>query len=708
MSNICRLCYEEKSSLDFTVELNDTAPNYNQTYQDLVEYYSRIELNPSKLLPQFICDECRQTIEKFVELSKKTEDVQNRLISLVATNEEIIQYIDETKFNDLDTYDNERIIDDKIQSSRRSKRISSKTSNKSVLEQYKLLSNQDNYECKAIKSKKQDRRKTEKNEVFSDNTDNLEELFSDVTNGTSPFTPSLHININQGFKTTAEIFEEIALREGLPQLRWKDLLCCGLCYTEFDNIVELNNHIERIHGTRNKAYGCKGCEIEYAALFDSSLVNHHIERHYREHLRFCCLVCSKLFFDIPSLVKHYKDHSNVYEIMICYICGFYAKNFNELKDHKAYHIQVEISKPENQILCEAVLEKYLSGEEANILNTEIELNERNPDGTVFSECQTKFKVDWSFLKQSCPIDTCKKQTSRPFETFVHLRLKHPKESDQVKKIYSCNICTEKKDFSGMHYFYNHMAEHHFSSLKFTCIVCNRLFWNLLSLALHYKNVHSSFTSVFCCHCGKIYHSITSAAIHYKKVMILMNDDEKKMIKEGKVDIEPSHICHVCGKACKNYYTLVKHLTTHEAADPTKMIQCHICSKLFNSKNKLTQHMVGHNNQRKWKCSVCGMSFNFKKLLQMHTRAVHEFERTFLCNFCDKRFFKKYDLTVHVRLHTGFFPYSCPIEDCDAKYPAWSNLFKHCQSRHKLDIRSEGYKKLRASEKLLNNTNCTSD
>jgi hypothetical protein len=61
-------------------------------------------------------------------------------------------------------------------------------------------------------------------------------------------------------------------------------------------------------------------------------------------------------------------------------------------------------------------------------------------------------------------------------------------------------------------------------------------------------------------------------------MILMKDKEKtKTVKE---DAELTHICHVCGKACKNTYTLVKHLTTHEAVDPTKMVQCQICNKLY--------------------------------------------------------------------------------------------------------------------------------
>lgn len=131
-----------------------------------------------------------------------------------------------------------------------------------------------------------------------------------------------------------------------------------------------------------------------------------------------------------------------------------------------------------------------------------------------------------------------------------------------------------------HYFINHAAEFHFESLRFTCVVCQRMFWNYLALANHYKNIHPSFTAVFCCHCGKLFHSITSGAIHYKKIMIMLTEEEKKLKREGKLETEESsHICHVCGKSCKNNYTLVKHITTHEEPDPSKMLQCHICSKL---------------------------------------------------------------------------------------------------------------------------------
>lgn len=156
-------------------------------------------------------------------------------------------------------------------------------------------------------------------------------------------------------------------------------------------------------------------------------------------------------------------------------------------------MQIENAKPDNQTLCENVLEKFAKGIEKNTINREVAEYERKPDGTVSDECQQRFLVDWSFAQYQCPL--CFAQHSNPFELNVHLRLKHPKDQDQTRKIYSCKTCLEKKEFSGLHYFINHAAESHFPSLRFTCVVCSRLFWNYLALVNHYKNVHPSFTNV---------------------------------------------------------------------------------------------------------------------------------------------------------------------------------------------------------------------
>lgn len=430
------------------------------------------------------------------------------------------------------------------------------------------------------KRRPNNRHRPEKQTLYGSELDLPEKLFAEEIKGTSVFPCALRLNI---FLSTelpnGEVSDELASSQGISRLRWRDLLFCAVCKVRFININALTDHIAINHGTRTRAFGCFNCDIDYGALYESSLVNHLVERHYLEHLKLCCLVCSKLFYDFLSLTNHYKIHSGRYEILVCFICGFYAKTLDDLKEHKAYHVQMENSKPENQTLCERVLDKFNKGTESNTINLEIAEFERNADGTVKMECQRRFNVDWSFAQYECPL--CHLQCSNPFELFTHLRLKHPKEQEQARKIYSCNTCVEKKEFSGMHYFINHAAEFHFESLRFTCVVCSRLFWNYVALANHYKNIHPTFTAVFCCHCGKLFHSITSGAIHYKKIMIMLTDEEKKLKKEGKLETEESsHICHVCGKSCKNNYTLVKHITTHEEPDPSKMLQCHVCSKLY--------------------------------------------------------------------------------------------------------------------------------
>lgn len=76
--NQCRLCGEEKSPLDFSIELNDRT-TLNWSYRELIEHHTRISLKTNKLLPQSICEECQIRIEGFAEFTLRLEAVQNSL-----------------------------------------------------------------------------------------------------------------------------------------------------------------------------------------------------------------------------------------------------------------------------------------------------------------------------------------------------------------------------------------------------------------------------------------------------------------------------------------------------------------------------------------------------------------------------------------------------------------------------------------------------
>lgn len=74
--NLCRLCGEEKSSLDFNIELKDKTSS-SWSYRELIEHHTRVSLPTNKLLPQCICEECRGKIDDFAEFSKQLEAIQN-------------------------------------------------------------------------------------------------------------------------------------------------------------------------------------------------------------------------------------------------------------------------------------------------------------------------------------------------------------------------------------------------------------------------------------------------------------------------------------------------------------------------------------------------------------------------------------------------------------------------------------------------------
>lgn len=73
----------------------------------------------------------------------------------------------------------------------------------------------------------------------------------------------------------------------------------------------------------------------------NSYMNHVIVKH-NEDLAFNCIGCSLFFYNMPSLMNHYKDqHFTLFinKIFPCFICRSYSLNPFQLKKHRLIHFK---------------------------------------------------------------------------------------------------------------------------------------------------------------------------------------------------------------------------------------------------------------------------------------------------------------------------------------------------------------------------------
>ena len=108
-----------------------------------------------------------------------------------------------------------------------------------------------------------------------------------------------------------------------------------------------------------------------------------------------------------------------------------------------------------------------------------------------------------------------------------------------------------------------------------------------------------------------------------------------------------HICHHCGKICRNKFGLQKHLETHSAI---RSYQCDQCDKAYKSKSALRDHVICfHGKARDHLCRFCPMRFLRKSDRIGHERT-HTNERPFKCSHCDKAFRRKAIMQAHELTH----------------------------------------------------------
>lgn len=262
--------------------------------------------------------------------------------------------------------------------------------------------------------------------------------------------------------------------------------------------------------------------------------------------------------------------------------------------------------------------------------------------------------------KSIMCDTCGKTFMYKSKLNVHVRMAHTSS-----EMPTCNICY--KSFTAKSSLERHMLLHS-NEKPHSCTKCDASYRRALELRHHMEMVHDGKNPHLCGECNLEFKNYHALYMH-KQIVHL-----KKPTMGSK--LRQYHLaCKLCKVSHKKTHDLQQHINAAHANETYPYSECAHCSRPFLTNQHLAQHKEIHTD--KYACKECGKRHTTIQRLQIHTESMHSDVKPYdcpicitksykssmalrqhmvahtdgkqhVCDFCEKAFVRKDQLTIHRR------------------------------------------------------------
>lgn len=480
---------------------------------------------------------------------------------------------------------------------------------------------------------------------------------------------------------------------------------CKYCTRMFAAKSSRNNHHHMAHKNKDVLhFKCDECQIYFESKEELRI---HSFVHYDGDIK-TCHICEQIFKNTRMLNIHLQKHSAKFQCEEC------LQNFS-FKSGLKKHIRLnrckgpldqdqelaEMSEKEMQEIAKNQLMEISNNRGKLQQKTEIDIEKNeeiceNDDDNFQNDDETEIKNDQKprlkrpQLTYIC--DKCGEEIKFRKNLQKHMKDKH------TRKNYNCSHCVNtffksRRQFK-LHALEIHGIKERIAFEKYCCRVCDKKF-DIKSIYETHKLSHENIRPQKCDKCNRSFKSVGNLKRHqvtHIEVRNFLCDNCAKSFKSKaalKIHKDSVHAdmkiyvnCNFC-KAIVQEKNLKTHIfNLHTSQGQVRSFICNFCDKKFKNEFLLKRHSEAvHSNANRgviYECVDCSLTFNRQRDLRAHS-FVHYNGMIHECTECGKKFKNRRLLLIHSAIHASNVTFPCNF--CDVSFQTVGGRRKHIRKQH---------------------------